>query len=123
MTPGRLDELIERFGRLRICILGDFFLDEYLEIDAALAEPSLETGRTAHQVVRVRTSPGAAGTVVSNLAALGAGAMHALGYTGDDGAGYDLARGLGNLGCSTDRLFRVGGRVTPSYLKPRDAGV
>jgi len=123
MTPGRLDELIERFGRVRVCVLGDFFLDEYLEIDAALAEPSLETGRTAHQVVRVRTSPGAAGTVASNLAALGAGAMHAVGFTGDDGAGYDLARGLGSLGCSTERLFRVADRVTSVYLKPRDTAV
>jgi len=67
---GRLDELLSRFRGLRVAVIGDFFLDKYLEVDPRLAEPSLETGKTAHQVVGTRHAPGAAGTVVNNLAAL-----------------------------------------------------
>ena len=77
MQPDRLNTLLDGFSRQRIAVLGDFFLDKYLEVDATLAEPSLETGRVAHQVVGVRRSPGAAGTVVNNLAALGAGSFAA----------------------------------------------
>ncbi|HRE99068.1 MAG TPA: hypothetical protein PLI18_01035, partial [Pirellulaceae bacterium] len=71
MTPERLDQLLDRFSTLRIAVLGDYFLDSYLDVDPALAEPSVETGKVAHQVVGVKHSAGAAGTVVNNLAALG----------------------------------------------------
>ena len=80
----------------------------------------METGRIAHQVTAVRHSPGAAGTVVSNLAALGAGKLHAIGLTGDDGDSYDLRRGLAALGCGTEYLHKVPERMTCLYLKPRD---
>ena len=56
----RLAQLIGRFHRLRIAVVGDFFLDKYLDVDPALAELSIETGKTAHQVAAVRHSPGAA---------------------------------------------------------------
>lgn len=120
MTNDGLNELIARFPRLRIAVVGDFFLDKYLEVDPALAEVSVETGKQAHQVVNVRCSPGAAGTVVCNLAALGAGTIHAVGLTGDDGESYDLRKGLAALGCRTEHLHGSLDRVTPTYLKPRD---
>lgn len=123
MTPERLQELLDQFRTRRIAVLGDFFLDKYLEVDPQLAEPSLETGRTAHQVIAVRKSPGAAGTVVNNLAALGAGRLHALGAVGDDGEAFDLVQGLALLGCSTAGLLRSAEMMTPTYLKPRDHGV
>src|SRR5690348_15491256 len=62
-----LNRILERLPDLTIGVLGDLFLDRYLEIDRALTEPSLETGLDAYQVVRVRPSPGAAGTVINNL--------------------------------------------------------
>jgi sugar/nucleoside kinase (ribokinase family) len=122
-SPDELAALLRRFSQRRIAVLGDFFLDKYLEIDPLLAEPSLETGRTAHQVVEVRRAPGAAGTVVNNLAALGAGELRALGAVGDDGEAYDLCQALARLGCSTDGLLRCPELMTPTYLKPRDVGV
>ncbi len=122
MRPDRLQELIRRFSNCRVAVLGDFFLDKYLDVDPALAEISLETGKTAHQVVSVRCSPGAAGTVVNNLAALGAGELHAVGFTGDDGEGFELRRALEKAGCNTDGLARRVGWFTPTYLKPRDRG-
>jgi len=115
-------QLIERFGRLRIAVLGDFFLDKYLDIEPSLAEVSVETGKTAHQVLAVRHSPGAAGTVTCNLAALGVGTLHAVGFTGDDGEAYDLRKDLVARGCRVDQLACDPQRLTPTYLKPRDAG-
>ena len=123
MPESRLRELVDGFRRARIAVLGDFFLDKYLETDPALAEVSIETGKTAHQVVEIRCSPGAAGTVCCNLAALGVGSLHAIGFTGDDGESFDLRKGLERLGCSTDHLHVAAERKTPTYLKPRDVSL
>jgi bifunctional ADP-heptose synthase (sugar kinase/adenylyltransferase) len=122
LGPARLADLIARFPTRRIAVVGDFFLDKYLEIDPALAETSVETGKVAHQVAGVRCDPGAAGTVMNNLAALGAVTLHAVGFTGDDGEGHDLRAALARIRCSTDHLHRAPGRRTPTYLKPRNAG-
>jgi len=122
MTDDRLRELTARFSDARIAVLGDFFLDKYLDVEPALAETSIETGKTAHQVIGIRCDPGAAGTVVNNLAALGAGAIHAVGFTGDDGEGHDLRAALARIRCATDHLHVDPVRRTPTYLKPRDAG-
>lgn len=94
MSPSRLTELVAGFSKARIAVVGDFFLDKYLDVNPALGEPSVETGKVAHQVVGVRCSPGAAGTVVCNLQALGAGKLHAVGFSGDDGEGFDLRKAL-----------------------------
>lgn len=120
LTPQRLQAIIAGFSQARIAVIGDFFLDKYLDIDPRLAEVSLETGKTCHQVTRIRHSPGAAGTVVSNLAALGTGTLHAIGFTGDDGESYDLRKGLAAMRCHTEHLFCDAARMTPTYLKPRD---
>ena len=123
MELSRLNELLAQFPRRRVAVLGDFFLDKYLEVDRELDEPSVETGLVAYQVVRVRRSPGAAGTVVNNLAALGASELHAIGAVGDDGEASDLCQGLNRIGCSTGGLLRYGELLTPTYLKPCDANV
>ena len=119
----RLRELIARFAHCRIAVIGDFFLDKYLDIDTARATRSVETGRTAHRVVGVRTSPGCAGTVVNNLTALAAGSVRAFGFVGDDGEGYDLRARLAEQGCDLTDLVVTRTRMTPTYLKPRDAAV
>jgi rfaE bifunctional protein kinase chain/domain len=123
LSTSRLDELVARFSAARIAVLGDFFLDKYLDVDPDLGEPSVETGKVAHQVVGVRCSPGAAGTVVCNLHALGASKLHAVGFTGEDGEGFDLRKALTHLGCATEHLHISPERFTPTYLKPRDANV
>lgn len=123
MNHERLQELIDRFPAQRIGVIGDFFLDKYLEVDPALAEISIETGKRANQVVAIRCSPGAAGTVVNNLSALGAGTLQAVGAVGDDGEGYDLRAELARRSCRTEGLLRTDRLMTPTYLKPRDASV
>ena len=84
-----------------------------------LTEPSLETGLDAYQVVRVRACPGAAGTVISNLAALGVGQIMPIAVIGDDGEGFELRQALGKLPAVTsDSIFSCPDRRTPTYTKP-----
>lgn len=123
MNKDRLNELLSSFPSRRIAVIGDFFLDKYLDFDPELAEISLETGKTANQVVNIRHSPGAAGSIVSNLTALGAGEVVLIGFTGEDGEGYELRRDLYNLGCNMDYLLSVRNRRTPTYLKPRNCRI
>ena len=118
MTHSDLKELLSRFSDLAILVVGDFFLDRYLMVDPDLAEISLETGLEARQVVEVRNRPGAAGTVTSNLHALGVGQIRAIGVIGDDGQGYDLKAGLHASGVEIEHLMEVQGRATPTYTKP-----
>jgi rfaE bifunctional protein kinase chain/domain len=118
MNLDRLEKLISQFRSKRVMVVGDYFLDKYLDFDPMLAEVSVETGKTANQVVNIRHSPGAAGTVVSNLVALGAGEVVPVGFTGDDGEAYDLRKDLQAIGCNTNHLLWVPQRFTPTYLKP-----
>jgi bifunctional ADP-heptose synthase (sugar kinase/adenylyltransferase) len=100
-------------------VLGDLFLDRYLDIDPALNEPSVETGLTAYQVVRVRSYPGAAGTVINNLAALGVGRIYPIACIGDDGEGYELRQALRALpAVEQGGLVIAPDRRTPTYTKP-----
>ena len=109
--------ILAQFAQKKVLVVGDFFLDKYLIIDQALAEPSLETGLDAHQVVEVRTSPGAAGTVTNNLRAMGVD-VAAVGVVGDDGEGFDLLRGLDATGVDVEGLVIRTDRFTPTYMKP-----
>jgi rfaE bifunctional protein kinase chain/domain len=118
MTPDRLDRILSGFPDAAIAVVGDFFLDKYLELDPALSETSLETGLEARQVVAVRCQPGAAGTIVGNLSALGLGRIICLGFVGDDGEGFELLRGLRALGADADRVEVRSDRFTPTYCKP-----
>ena len=65
LTDAALEHILGRIPSLTIGVLGDLFLDRYLDLDAALTEPSVETGLDAYQVVKVRSYPGAAGTVIN----------------------------------------------------------
>lgn len=117
MDRARLAHLLSRFPEVSVLVIGDFFLDKYLVIDRELGEPSLETGLEAYQVVTRRCSPGAAGTVTSNLRALGV-KVAALGVIGEDGEGFDLKRGLAATGVDASLLIETPDRFTPTYTKP-----
>ncbi len=117
MDQARLTAITDRFPSLHVLVLGDFFLDKYLELDRSLGEISLETGLEAHQVTAVRTSPGAAGTVVANLRALGV-STRILGVIGDTGEGYELRHHLAELGVDSSLLLVRPDLLTPTYTKP-----
>lgn len=119
MNAVRFAQIAGRYPGLRVAVVGDFFLDRYLLIDPSRAETSIETGLPVHNVVEVRAQAGAAGTIVNNLVALGVGEIHAVGYRGDDGEGYELRRALGALpGVKLDKFLIEPKRRTPVYCKP-----
>lgn len=119
MTPERFSALVARFAQLRVGVIGDYSLDRYFDIDPTKAETSIETGLPVHNVTSVRCSPGAAGNIVQNLAALGAGALWPVGYCGDDGEGFELLRVLRALpGVTLDYFVRTPDRRTFTYTKP-----
>lgn len=119
MTAERFEEIAAGYSRLRIAVVGDFCLDRYLEIDPERAELSIETGLPVHNVANVRSQPGAAGTILANLSALGIGELHPIGFAGDDGEGHELRRALSALrGVKTEHFLTTTERRTFTYTKP-----
>lgn len=119
LTQKRLDEILSRFPSLTLGIFGDLFLDRYLDIDGTLTEPSLETGLDAYQITQVRSYPGAAGTVLSNLVALNVGRVVPVSVIGQDGESFELQQLLDAIP-SVDRQWLLSSplRRTPTYTKP-----
>src|SRR5438309_5588620 len=119
MDLERFRVITAKYPQLRLAVAGDFCLDRYLEIDPTRQEISIETGLPVHNVVAVRAQPGAAGTILNNLVALGIGAVHAVGYCGDDGEGYELRRALAvRPGVDLEDFLTEPARRTPVYCKP-----
>src|SRR4051794_15908991 len=119
MNAERFSAITGAYPRLRIGVVGDFFLDRYLQIDPEKAETSIETGLPVHNVVGVVAQPGAAGTILNNLVALGVGEVHAVGFCGDDGEGYELRQALGaRPGVIVEDFLTAPTRRTPVYCKP-----
>ncbi|MBM3983504.1 MAG: carbohydrate kinase [Planctomycetes bacterium] len=119
LTTELIDHILATIPSRTVGVLGDLFLDRYLDIDPALNEPSVETGLTAYQVTRVRSYPGAAGTVINNLAALGVGRIYPIACIGDDGEGYELRQALRALpAVEQGGIIQAPQRRTPTYTKP-----
>jgi rfaE bifunctional protein kinase chain/domain len=119
MELARFRALTRRYGQLRIAVAGDFCLDRYLEIDPARKEVSIETGLPVHNVVRVRSQPGGAGTILNNLAALGVAEIYPIGFAGADGEGFELQRAMAALpGVRTEAFYMTSERRTFTYAKP-----
>src|SRR5262245_30413970 len=119
LTTELIDKVLSTIPCRTVGVLGDLFLDRYLDIEHSLNEPSVETGLVAYQVTRVRSYPGAAGTVINNLAALGVGRIYPIAFIGDDGEGYELRQALKLLpAVEQGGIFAVPDRRTPTYTKP-----
>src|SRR5438067_11830132 len=119
LSTEHIEQLLARLPGLTVGVLGDLFLDRYLDIDASLTEPSIETGLDAYQVVRVRSYPGALGTIINNLAALGVGRIVPVAVIGDDGEGYELRQALSTLSAvDASGVLSAADRRTPTYTKP-----
>src|ERR1700752_166419 len=72
-------EILAEFPKLRALVVGDVCLDRWCRYDPAQSEPSRETGIPRIGIVSTESTPGAAGTVANNLAALGCGRVAVLG--------------------------------------------
>jgi len=120
ISAERLQQILGQFSKLSIIVVGDYFLDKYLVIDPSLSETSLETGKETLQIVEVRHSPGAAGNVCTNLAALGLDQIWAVGLIGDDGPGYELKCDLTKQQVTGSHLIQSRDVFTPTYIKPME---
>ncbi len=118
ISLARTSAFLKSFPRLTIGLVGDLFLDRYLHLSPGVEELSIETGLEAYQIDRVRNSPGALGTVMNNLAALGVGLLVPVSVVGDDGHGYDLLKEVRRLPCDPSHLLCWSQRLTPTYTKP-----
>ena len=117
METQRLEAILSNFASCKVAVLGDFFLDLYIQLDRSLSEFSLETHKEAFQAVNWRGQPGAAGVATNNLIAMGAKSA-AIGYTGQDGNGYTLRQALQGRQVSLEYFLESPDRFTPTYTKP-----
>ncbi|MDE0101046.1 MAG: PfkB family carbohydrate kinase [Bryobacterales bacterium] len=114
MTPeGVLDAAVG----IRVLVVGDICLDRWCWYDPELSEPSRETGIPRRAVVASKCTPGAGGTVASNLCALGVGQVTVLGTVGTGGAGHDLQAALACRGIDAGQLIADRRVVTFTYTK------
>jgi len=121
MNTKRLEEILSHFPTIRILVLGDYFLDQYLMLNRDISEISLETQLECYQVTEIRNSPGAAGTVVNNLRALDIQVI-TLGAIGQDGRGFDLMQALKASQADTRYMVESDAMMTPTYTKPMLSG-
>lgn len=90
---------IPRFDKARILVVGDVMLDRYWHGGTSRISP--EAPVAVVRVQNIENSPGGAGNVALNLAALGAAASLA-GVVGDDEAARELASRLAAAGVLCD---------------------
>jgi rfaE bifunctional protein kinase chain/domain len=109
-------EILAEFPKLRLLVAGDVCLDRWCRYDPALSDPSRETGIPRVAVVSTEITPGAAGTVANNAAALRA-RVAVLGVLGSDGYGYELGRALEERGIESRLLVRSERLSTFTYTK------
>jgi rfaE bifunctional protein kinase chain/domain len=102
---------------LSALVVGDVCLDRWCRYEPRFAEPSRETGIPRVAVVEVERTPGAAGTVASNLVALGVGRVAVLGVAGSDGHAHELRLALEARGIDATGLITDSHALTFTYTK------
>ena len=105
MNQIQIENILSRISAVKIAVYGDFCLDSYWIMDKRGSEISIETGLKAEAVSKHYYSPGGAGNVVANLAALKPEKIKVIGTVGDDIHGRELTLQLQNLGTDTTSLF------------------
>ena len=112
-----MKEILDKAPKLAALIVGDVCLDRWCRYDPHLAEASRETGIPRTAVTSTEVTPGAAGTVANNLAALGVGRVSVLGVIGRDGHGFELRGALQQRGIEGDLLVESPEVQTFTYTK------
>jgi D-beta-D-heptose 7-phosphate kinase/D-beta-D-heptose 1-phosphate adenosyltransferase len=109
MDRTRARELVSRFGRQKILVLGDLMLDRFIRGSAERLSP--EAPVPVVLVTQESDMPGGAANVAMNVRSLGGDAVVA-GIAGRDKTGDDLIRVLDQAGISTQGVIRVKGITT-----------
>lgn len=114
MTRARWKPVLKRFARLRVLVIGDMMLDQY--IIGRVSRISPEAPVPVVDVQSEKFFPGGASNVARNLRSLSA-RVSVLGVVGADATGRTLARTLEDQGIDTSGLLRDASR--PTTLKTR----
>jgi rfaE bifunctional protein kinase chain/domain len=113
-TPVPYATLVERLAGMRILVVGDVSLDEYL-----YGQPtrlSREAPVPVLELVRREVIPGAAANPACNIVTLGSTAIQ-VGVIGDDREGDQLATVLQQRGIVSDGLMTISGRLTTTKTR------
>jgi rfaE bifunctional protein kinase chain/domain len=104
MTQTHIHEILKKISSVKIAVYGDFCLDAYWQMDPDGSELSVETGLKAEAVARHNYSPGGAGNIVANLAALKPDTIKVIGVVGNDIYGRELSAQLKHLDADVSSL-------------------
>jgi len=110
----RIESALDRFGSLRVLVIGDLLLDEYRsgEVDRISPEAPVPVVR----ILGERTELGGAGNVARGVVALGA-RCELVAPLGTDAEGARVARLLADVGISQQGIVRTPGRGTPHKMR------
>lgn len=122
ISEEQLHQILESIGNARIGVLGDFCMDMYWHADMTRSQLSRETPHFPMPVVSETMSPGAAGNVAANIAALEPKKLVVMGVIGRDWRGALLKEALSALGAEV-RLVESAERTTNAYIKPMMKGI
>ncbi len=110
-------EILAAIPGLSALVVGDVCLDRWCQYEPSFDEPSRETGIPRVAVVEVECTPGAAGTIASNLVALRTGRVAVVGVAGSDGHAHELRLALNERGIDATGLVTVPNGLTFTYTK------
>ncbi len=119
----RVVELLHWLRKSKIAVIGDVALDIYWRADMKKSELSRETPHFPLPVVEEWMSPGAAGNVAANIAALKPEKFFLLSIIGKDWRGDLFIKEAEKRGIITDFLIRSDKVVTNAYCKPLRRGI
>ena len=117
MNNERLVEIISNFRKVKMAVVGDLMLDDYIIGNVERISP--EAPVPVVSVKEERFVLGGAGNVINNLATLGVKTF-CYGVIGDDSEGDRLKKSLKLLGVNTEGLIRSEDR--PTIVKRRILG-
>ncbi|MBW3627805.1 MAG: D-glycero-beta-D-manno-heptose-7-phosphate kinase [Gemmatimonadetes bacterium] len=116
LTPGRLDDILQRAASVRVAVIGDLMLDVYLTGSVSRISPEAPV-----PVVHVREEHfalGGAANVVANVVGLGA-CCDVVGFVGRDEGGEAIGSGLRALEGGEVRALLVERSDRPTTTKTR----
>jgi D-beta-D-heptose 7-phosphate kinase/D-beta-D-heptose 1-phosphate adenosyltransferase len=116
LSPVQLGASLDDFSSLHVLVLGDLFLDIYLE--GQMFEISKEGPIPVVRLDSRVGTPGAAGNLACSLKNLGA-SVSLVSLVGEDTAGDDLLSQMGEKGIDTSPIIRQPSKPTLTYTKIR----
>lgn len=115
----KVEQLLARASAVRVLVVGDVMLDEYISGSATRISPEAPVPVVA--VRRRRSVPGGAANVAANVAGVGAKVALA-GVIGADEPGQRLRNALLQAGLQPDWLVEDAGRVTTTKTRVTAGG-